>query len=180
MKCEYCERECIRLTKDHIIAVGRGGSRSPKNIAMVCALCNTKKGSLLPFEFLHRVKNMGIKKDVYTNQELENIHRNLTAILIQRGIPSAKDQHGTGAPMFVSRWVDLTKDERVLVGTLKEELTFVNYLPAPVGHPVYEFNKDRYVIYVKKKVPVTHDLYNTVSIRYYKSTLAPSIEFKLK
>lgn len=39
-------------TRDHIIALSRGGPDHIDNIQMICRRCNEEKGSLLPDEFV--------------------------------------------------------------------------------------------------------------------------------
>lgn len=45
--CAYCGRPCSRktkLTKDHIVAVSKGGKTTRHNIAPACKRCNSSKG----------------------------------------------------------------------------------------------------------------------------------------
>jgi len=48
--CQYCGRESVGLTVDHVIPRSRGGSSHWDNIVAACAPCNRKKGSRLPTE----------------------------------------------------------------------------------------------------------------------------------
>lgn len=57
--CLYCQGESgdRRLTTDHIVPRGRGGSDRPDNLATACYTCNEMKGNqtkgwFIPFEFL--------------------------------------------------------------------------------------------------------------------------------
>ncbi len=42
-KCFYCGKEKLRLTKDHIVPVSKGGSNAITNIVPACRSCNSKK-----------------------------------------------------------------------------------------------------------------------------------------
>lgn len=44
-KCAYCGNKSRRLTKDHIMAVSRGGEDSMTNIVPACSTCNFSKSS---------------------------------------------------------------------------------------------------------------------------------------
>lgn len=44
-KCPLCEKENIRLTRDHIIPKIYGGVGLLNNIQHICALCNSSRGS---------------------------------------------------------------------------------------------------------------------------------------
>jgi hypothetical protein len=61
--CPYCKVEMSKgppggvngpnaPTRDHIIALSRGGPDCVENIQMICRRCNEEKGSLLPEEFV--------------------------------------------------------------------------------------------------------------------------------
>ena len=48
-RCEYClmpeAMTWVAHTIDHIIAEKHGGATTPENLALACALCNSRKGS---------------------------------------------------------------------------------------------------------------------------------------
>ena len=48
--CQYCGRESVGLTVDHVIPRSRGGKSEWENIVASCAPCNRKKGNRLPRE----------------------------------------------------------------------------------------------------------------------------------
>lgn len=48
--CQYCGREQLGLTVDHVVPRSRGGSSAWDNIVAACAPCNRKKGNRLPTE----------------------------------------------------------------------------------------------------------------------------------
>lgn len=56
--CPYCGVVMVKSgrdawpTRDHIIALSRGGSNTVDNIIIICRRCNEDKGSLLPDEFI--------------------------------------------------------------------------------------------------------------------------------
>jgi len=43
--CAYCGRAMERLTKDHVVAVTRGGTDYASNILPACRRCNSSKGN---------------------------------------------------------------------------------------------------------------------------------------
>lgn len=43
--CAYCEETGVRLEKDHVHSIARGGSDSPENIVPACRRCNATKGA---------------------------------------------------------------------------------------------------------------------------------------
>lgn len=43
-RCLCCGRSDVRLDRDHILAVERGGSSNIKNIQPLCCTCNVRKG----------------------------------------------------------------------------------------------------------------------------------------
>ena len=51
--CFYCSRKKTskELTMDHITPLTRGGQSTKGNIVAACKDCNTKKRSMLPFEW---------------------------------------------------------------------------------------------------------------------------------
>ena len=52
-RCHYCAREvgARALTLDHLVPLIRGGRSVKGNVAPACKDCNTKKRSLLPWEW---------------------------------------------------------------------------------------------------------------------------------
>jgi len=46
--CQYCGRERVSLTLDHVIPRCKGGASSWDNIVTCCAPCNRRKGDRLP------------------------------------------------------------------------------------------------------------------------------------
>jgi hypothetical protein len=62
-------------------------------------------------------------------------------------------------------------DMPVMVGTLNKPQGIKGFQRGEVGHPVFEY-KDRYLIYLESL-----DGKTTVTIPYYKETLAPAIDF---
>jgi len=44
-KCAYCGRKTSHLTKDHIIAISKGGRDTMGNIVPACSTCNHKKNA---------------------------------------------------------------------------------------------------------------------------------------
>jgi 5-methylcytosine-specific restriction endonuclease McrA len=48
--CQYCGRESIGTTVDHVIPRSRGGQSVWENIVASCAPCNRKKGNRMPRE----------------------------------------------------------------------------------------------------------------------------------
>jgi hypothetical protein len=52
-RCVYCGRtepNGVRLTIDHIVPPGRGGSEGIENLVTACAICNSRKTGYLPEE----------------------------------------------------------------------------------------------------------------------------------
>lgn len=52
-QCAYCSR-CVKLTKDHIIPVSKGGSDYISNICMACRRCNLQKRARTPAQWIKR------------------------------------------------------------------------------------------------------------------------------
>jgi 5-methylcytosine-specific restriction endonuclease McrA len=59
--CHYCRRQvgAKRLTADHVIPLIRGGRSVRGNMVPACKDCNTKKQSLLPWEWESYVQAIG-------------------------------------------------------------------------------------------------------------------------
>ncbi|HEV8194227.1 MAG TPA: RNA-guided endonuclease IscB, partial [Ktedonobacterales bacterium] len=51
--CAYCEAANVPLHVEHIVSKARGGSDRVSNLALVCAPCNTAKGTKTAAEFGH-------------------------------------------------------------------------------------------------------------------------------
>jgi 5-methylcytosine-specific restriction endonuclease McrA len=51
--CRYCGQKVSpkKLTMDHIVPISRGGRTTRNNVAPACKECNTKKKTMLPFEW---------------------------------------------------------------------------------------------------------------------------------
>lgn len=43
--CAYCLRKGLKLTRDHVIPVTRGGLDNPENVVPACKWCNSSKGN---------------------------------------------------------------------------------------------------------------------------------------
>lgn len=48
--CQYCGRNEVELTIDHVIPKSRGGNTSWENVVVACLECNLKKGNRTPRE----------------------------------------------------------------------------------------------------------------------------------
>ncbi|HEV2075455.1 MAG TPA: HNH endonuclease [Thermoleophilaceae bacterium] len=48
--CQYCGRERVKLSLDHVIPRCKGGVSSWDNIVTCCAPCNRRKGDRLPLQ----------------------------------------------------------------------------------------------------------------------------------
>lgn len=48
--CQYCGRDEVELTIDHVIPKSRGGNTSWENVVVACQECNLKKGNRTPVE----------------------------------------------------------------------------------------------------------------------------------
>lgn len=46
-RCVYCGRTDVKLTRDHVIPVTKGGSNDISNIVPACQPCNSRKGNRL-------------------------------------------------------------------------------------------------------------------------------------
>jgi len=59
--CHYCRRDVgvTALTMDHLIPLIRGGRSVRGNMVPACKDCNTKKQSLLPWEWEAYVRDQG-------------------------------------------------------------------------------------------------------------------------
>lgn len=57
--CIYCQEYegCPRLTPDHVVALGKGGTNSAENIAAACLLCNVFKQARSAEEWLKEIQN---------------------------------------------------------------------------------------------------------------------------
>ncbi|MBX3042972.1 MAG: HNH endonuclease [Candidatus Kapabacteria bacterium] len=49
-RCQYCNKNSIEMTIDHIIPRSRGGVESWENLITACVRCNNKKGNRTPEE----------------------------------------------------------------------------------------------------------------------------------
>ena len=65
-----------------------------------------------------------------------------------------------------------SEDVPVFIGTLKKKQGFAGFLPADIGHPVFEY-KDRYLFYLDSINGKIKD----AEFRYYKESLSPFIYF---
>ena len=54
-RCAYCRRAGLKLTKDHVIAIVRGGGHTAENVVPACQRCNSMKSSGLVFVMLRKV-----------------------------------------------------------------------------------------------------------------------------
>lgn len=55
-RCAYClrhESECGKMTREHVIAISRGGRDEPDNTVPACGKCNSKKSHRSVFVMLH-------------------------------------------------------------------------------------------------------------------------------
>ena len=59
-KCMYCGHKLRKGdgTVDHKMPFSRGGKETPKNMQLLCAQCNTRKGNLSDGEFKRRFKSV--------------------------------------------------------------------------------------------------------------------------
>lgn len=46
-RCQYCAKQAIPLTLDHIVPKNKGGKDSWENLVAACSKCNTRKGDTL-------------------------------------------------------------------------------------------------------------------------------------
>lgn len=51
-RCGYCGVGGVRLDRDHIVPLSRGGRHDASNIIPACRSCNMRKGTRLPDEWL--------------------------------------------------------------------------------------------------------------------------------
>lgn len=195
MKCQYCKQSEPFLTRDHIIPKSKGGTLHSVNVAHVCVRCNTAKGNLYPLDFIARIDktlSRGFTSIAgFTRDQLVLIKTNLLNILKDRNFPELRESGVLNKPLPFQKGAsseershrkELRKQtveirSRVIpidkkpVAILATKLEFTDYETAEPGHPVFEHDDDKYRIYVKKKRPITHDVIQTVEIRYYKSSL---------
>ena len=61
--CNGCERhfEIRNLTVDHIVPQAKGGTDHPKNLQLLCAACNSSKGTGTQEELISRLKEQGVR-----------------------------------------------------------------------------------------------------------------------
>lgn len=119
--CLYAQRgnQVVRMTADHIIPRSKKGRNDPGNLQVLCAHCNSAKGSRLP----------------------RNVGRVRTKNDIERAIHSVEKNLGYAQYKFWEKlwsWQDLKKRKRLLPGRqairelkikrdrLKKELEFRN------------------------------------------------------
>lgn len=59
--CYYCRRRVgsRKLTMDHLIPLGRGGTSIRGNVVPACKECNTRKRSMVPVEWQDYVRGLG-------------------------------------------------------------------------------------------------------------------------
>jgi 5-methylcytosine-specific restriction endonuclease McrA len=53
-RCAYCLRTDVKLERDHVIALYRGGQHSAENIVPACLKCNRGKKDRLVFYMVNR------------------------------------------------------------------------------------------------------------------------------
>ena len=63
--CHYCERPvgARALTMDHLVPLIRGGRSVKGNVVSACKDCNSKKQSLLPWEWDQYLRSRGRDRD---------------------------------------------------------------------------------------------------------------------
>jgi len=81
--CAYCgrgigelRRKGVRLTRDHVVPVSRGGSDSWRNVVAACEPCNNAKGSRTPEEAglaLERVPRTPTAWELHEKRELRRM-----------------------------------------------------------------------------------------------------------
>ena len=61
--CNGCERhfEIRNLTVDHIVPQAKGGTDHPKNLQLLCAACNSSKGTGTQEGLISRLKEQGVR-----------------------------------------------------------------------------------------------------------------------
>lgn len=59
-KCALCGRKLLyeEMTLDHIVPLAMGGADIEKNLQCTCYACNSFKGSILPEDFMQRIRQI--------------------------------------------------------------------------------------------------------------------------
>ena len=60
-RCQYCGRNDVPLTVDHVIPKARGGDESWENLVAACVRCNNRKGDRTPVEALMHLHRRPIR-----------------------------------------------------------------------------------------------------------------------
>jgi hypothetical protein len=60
-KCAYCGTDRVKMTKDHLVPVSRGGTNTIDNIVPACLRCNMKKSIRFIHDIIHLFPNMKLK-----------------------------------------------------------------------------------------------------------------------
>lgn len=56
-RCAYCGRADVKLTKDHILPISRGGPHTRENVVPACKPCNSRKQARTPEEWGHPISD---------------------------------------------------------------------------------------------------------------------------
>lgn len=65
--CVYCGRHSKKLTKDHVVPRGQGGTSESSNLVMCCQSCNASKGNMTPEQWAKSILNYRRTESVYQN-----------------------------------------------------------------------------------------------------------------
>jgi 5-methylcytosine-specific restriction endonuclease McrA len=93
-KCCYCGKgsNLVKMTREHLIPISKGGSHHKSNIRPCCGRCNTHRKNKDLYLWRIEIKNMLINRDyiLFSCEELLRVVKNIESIqlVVNNSTPS--------------------------------------------------------------------------------------------